>query len=132
MKNIASYEFDRLCYMSYSISQESPKSNCNLLHISNSSLCIDQCGFLHDAVCTRSSWIRSSCSGNLRNISLKLHLLKLIIINTKLFIQSNIANTIIFQSFASKMYGSFAFMIPIFVALSTFGGVNGILLTSSR
>ena len=69
MKNIASYEFDRLCYMSYSISQESPKSNCNLLHISNSSLCIDQCGFLHDVVCTRSSWFRSSCSGNLRNIT---------------------------------------------------------------
>merc|ERR1719322_1205382 len=35
-------------------------------------------------------------------------------------------------SFAGKMYGSFAFMIPVFVALSTFGGVNGILLTSSR
>merc|ERR1711997_1173889 len=35
-------------------------------------------------------------------------------------------------SFASKMYGSFAFIVPVFVALSTFGGVNGILLTSSR
>jgi len=35
-------------------------------------------------------------------------------------------------SFATKMYGNFAFIIPIFVALSTFGGVNGILLTSSR
>merc|ERR1712142_563625 len=34
--------------------------------------------------------------------------------------------------FASRMYGSFAFMIPVFVAMSTFGGVNGILLTSSR
>ena len=37
-----------------------------------------------------------------------------------------------FQSFATKMYGNFAFIVPIFVALSTFGGVNGILLTSSR
>merc|ERR1719187_1224772 len=35
-------------------------------------------------------------------------------------------------TFATRMYGSFAFMIPVFVAMSTFGGVNGILLTSSR
>merc|ERR1712013_278655 len=34
--------------------------------------------------------------------------------------------------FAEIMYGPMAFMIPIFVAMSTFGGVNGILLTSSR
>jgi solute carrier family 7 L-type amino acid transporter-like protein len=35
-------------------------------------------------------------------------------------------------TFAKVLYGPFAFLIPIFVALSTFGGVNGILLTSSR
>jgi len=34
--------------------------------------------------------------------------------------------------FASRLYGSFAFLIPIAVAMSTFGGVNGILLTASR
>merc|ERR1711902_119867 len=34
--------------------------------------------------------------------------------------------------FAEIMYGKFAIIIPIFVAMSTFGGVNGILLTSSR
>ena len=37
-----------------------------------------------------------------------------------------------FQTFAERLYGNFAFMIPVFVAMSTFGGVNGILLTSSR
>merc|ERR1719229_2185605 len=35
-------------------------------------------------------------------------------------------------TFAERLYGKFAFIIPVFVAMSTFGGVNGILLTSSR
>ncbi|KAG5672293.1 putative Methylthioribose transporter [Polypedilum vanderplanki] len=35
-------------------------------------------------------------------------------------------------TFANKAFRSFAFFIPIFVAMSTFGAVNGILLTSSR
>jgi solute carrier family 7 L-type amino acid transporter-like protein len=35
-------------------------------------------------------------------------------------------------TFAQRMFGHFAFLVPIFVAMSTFGGVNGILLTSSR
>jgi len=35
-------------------------------------------------------------------------------------------------TFADRLYGPVAFIIPIFVAMSTFGAVNGILLTSSR
>ena len=35
-------------------------------------------------------------------------------------------------TFAERVFGYFAFLVPIFVAMSTFGGVNGILLTSSR
>ena len=36
------------------------------------------------------------------------------------------------KTFAKVLYGPMAFLVPVFVALSTFGGVNGILLTSSR
>ena len=35
-------------------------------------------------------------------------------------------------TFAGVLYGKLAWIIPIFVACSTFGAVNGTLLTSSR
>ncbi|CAJ0564844.1 unnamed protein product, partial [Mesorhabditis spiculigera] len=34
--------------------------------------------------------------------------------------------------FAEKMYGAFAFVMPIFVAFSTIGSANGVIFTSSR
>lgn len=36
------------------------------------------------------------------------------------------------QTFGDKVFGSLSWLIPIFVALSTFGGVNGVVFTSAR
>ena len=37
-----------------------------------------------------------------------------------------------FQTFAGRTYGVMAWIMPIFVACSTFGGVNGAIFTSAR
>lgn len=37
-----------------------------------------------------------------------------------------------FQTFGEKLLGMFSWVMPISVALSTFGGINGYLFTSSR
>ena len=38
----------------------------------------------------------------------------------------------LFQTFGQKLLGMFSWVMPISVALSTFGGINGYLFTSSR
>ncbi|XP_021962322.1 Y+L amino acid transporter 2 isoform X2 [Folsomia candida] len=43
-----------------------------------------------------------------------------------------LGSTAVAETFAQRLYGSYAWIIPVAVAMSTFGAVNGILLTSSR
>ncbi|CAG4998516.1 unnamed protein product [Parnassius apollo] len=48
---------------------------------------------------------------------------------SKMEMMSNPAVAVVF---GDRLFGSWSWMIPVFVALSTFGGVNGVLFTSAR
>lgn len=39
---------------------------------------------------------------------------------------------VILQTFADKMLGVMAWIMPLFVAASTFGGLNGVIFTAAR
>ena len=51
---------------------------------------------------------------------------------TTLSVPEVLGSEAVASTFAKILYGPFAICIPIFVAMSCFGGVNGILLTSAR
>ncbi|XP_023942089.1 large neutral amino acids transporter small subunit 2 [Bicyclus anynana] len=46
--------------------------------------------------------------------------------------QEMISSTAVAAIFGDRLFGGWSWMIPVFVALSTFGGVNGVLFTSAR
>lgn len=58
--------------------------------------------------------------------------LTIVAFHTTLSIPEVLATEAVAVNFAEKLYGWMAWIVPVFVALSTFGGVNGILFTSSR
>lgn len=58
--------------------------------------------------------------------------LTIVAFHTSLSVSQVLSAEAVGVSFAEQNFGPWAFVVPIFVALSTFGGVNGILFTSSR
>ncbi|XP_022247804.1 large neutral amino acids transporter small subunit 2-like [Limulus polyphemus] len=58
--------------------------------------------------------------------------LTIVAFHTTLSVQEVLGAEAVAVIFAERIYGVMAWIVPVFVAMSTFGGVNGILFTSSR
>jgi solute carrier family 7 L-type amino acid transporter-like protein len=65
-------------------------------------------------------------------VCLIIYVLTIVAFHTVLSPAEVLGSEAVAVTFANRMYGPMAWIIPIFVACSTFGAVNGQLLTSSR
>lgn len=65
-------------------------------------------------------------------ICMLIYLLTIVAFHTTLSPTEVLGSEAVAVTFAQRLYGRMAWIIPIFVALSTFGGVNGNILTTSR
>ncbi|XP_023327717.1 large neutral amino acids transporter small subunit 1 isoform X2 [Eurytemora carolleeae] len=63
---------------------------------------------------------------------LVIYVLTIVAFHSTLSVNEVLGSEAVAVTFAGRLYGSMAWIIPIFVACSTFGAVNGTLLTSSR
>jgi amino acid transporter len=61
-----------------------------------------------------------------------IYVLTIVSFHTTLSVPEVLGSEAVAITFASRMFGPMAWIMPIFVACSTFGGVNGTLLTASR
>ncbi|GBN13850.1 Y+L amino acid transporter 2 [Araneus ventricosus] len=61
-----------------------------------------------------------------------IYTLTIVAFHTTLSIQEVMGAEAVAVIYADRLFGNFAWVVPVMVALSTFGGVNGILFTSSR
>lgn len=71
--------------------------------------------------------IAISCSA-----CLIIYVMTIVAFHSILSVEEVLGSQAVAVTFANKVYGQMAFIIPLFVACSTFGAVNGTLLTSSR
>jgi len=61
-----------------------------------------------------------------------IYVFTIVAFHTTLSVSEVLGSEAVAVTFANRLYGSMAWIIPIFVALSTFGAVNGNILTTSR
>ena len=61
-----------------------------------------------------------------------IYLLTIIAFHTTLSVSEVLGSEAVAVTFSNRLYGSMAWVMALFVACSTFGGVNGTLLTASR